>query len=214
MGESDNQQETEDEDTTTSTAAVATATVNIQNQKAFYVLGILYQRFKRNEGERKRLLDLSEGQSIEKRLKEARTLTAGVCVANNIFNASDPGFIREYKRRQEVKRKLLEEKEKRTRDRFLKLRNDIVRIRAKNKEIDSWSAADCKSMIQYKKVKGDSAMPKNIEGLRARCKEVCGRASPLLLPQPNVEDLMSLDDDADADADVLSFDAEEGAVWM
>ena len=76
MGESDNQQETEDEDTTTSTAAVAAATVNIQNQKAFDVLGTLYQRFKRNEGERKRLLDLTDGQNVQKRLKEARLLTA------------------------------------------------------------------------------------------------------------------------------------------
>ena len=67
----------------------------------------------------------------------------------------------------------------RRRRKEIKERIDLVtKLRLTKPCLSEWNKKDCATFIQYKKRKGDAAMPKGLRELQARCVIVEGRSSP------------------------------------
>ena len=73
--------------------------------------------------------------------------------------------------------------------------------RGEENEFKNWDARQCSYYLQYKKVDTDGAMPKKIGPLRAKCKEVMGRASPTVSPHASDDECSVGGDDDDNDCE-------------
>ena len=136
-------------------------------------------------------------------------MTMGVLVSNKIYNASHPNFIAKFNFREEKKQTQLKKKLDKEVVRYSKLRDNVISLCQKQSNPGEWTATKCKSFLQYKKKKGDSAMPKRLDDLCNRCIEVSGQALPVI---PIVEIILQggsgiYDDDDNAEA--LLFDPDE-----
>jgi hypothetical protein len=149
----------------------------------------------RNDGILRQRENIHHGKSITEALESGRRLTSGLIVArghHSLNNCDLLHGIRKRKRKQDRKARRLDRK---VRNELIKRSADVIALRLSKPDISKWSRADCTLYIQYKKQKGDLAMPKSIIDLRSRCNEIDRRKSPTCTPcQPS-------DDDGSDDSD-------------
>ena len=109
---------------------------------------------------------------------------------------------RKRKREEEENGKL-----KKAREELISKIEKVVSARDRNgneKEngFQSWNLKELQSYLQYKKIPSDTAMPKKVGELRARCLEVMGRSSPTVTP-------CASDDEDEGEGEALDLEVME-----
>jgi hypothetical protein len=137
------------------------------------VLDCLIQAKLRNGGRDKRRQKLDEGQTILKTLGNGQRLTAGFLCANGVHslgNQSLPAGVQIWLSKDDAKAKTVYRNDRNE----LLGRIDVVRkiSKIKARHVDAGRKQMQTLNLQYKKKKGDAAMPKGTSLLRQKCQEV------------------------------------------
>jgi hypothetical protein len=200
--------------TSEGSSSTTTPILNLQTGAASSVLDKLLQDRMRNGGIEERKRKLEEGSNALNAMKQAKKLSSGVMVSQGIHSLDNLDLLEAIRVRKSNKdAKELESKQK-TKDELATRIEKMKDVRArKGNSFERYTAPELKTYLQYKKHKGDPAMPTAVALLRQRCEEVQGRTSPC---PSDIEDATDNDEDGEDDEDIEVVDAFDGeeARWI
>jgi hypothetical protein len=138
----------------------------------------LMQHCLRQGGIERNQASLRMGDTIAANLKNAKRLSSAVMFRQGISNVENINVVELIKNnRNKIKEHGERAKRKQRKETMIRIEK-VNLLRLTKPDMNSWNMNDCCTYVQYKKHKGDVAMPKSLPELRARCIIVDGRASP------------------------------------
>jgi hypothetical protein len=154
------------------------------------------------------MAEVLTAETLKKRYEEARMLTANEIISKG--NGTVDRFVFEeilrWSRLREAKEAAATQKKRASKK---KLIADVVKVRKKlaklGNKVEKLNNDDLKKLIQYKKKKGDKAMPTRKDDLIARYKRTKNNPSPASSPQNSDNE----DSEEEENEEVESSDNEE-----
>ena len=155
---------------------------------------------------------LADGKNIQKNIKDAKRLSAGMLAKNGVFALDNADFIAGVKARQDREKAVKFEKARRKKNIIRTNAKKVKAAREKNGHesihyFKKFSMDECGAYLQYKRVTKDPAMPKNISERRKRCLDVMHRGSPFVSPQTS-DDKDGVDERGEAERGCQSIDGD------
>jgi hypothetical protein len=138
----------------------------------------LIQHCLRQGGIERNQTSLRTGDTISSNLKNAKRLSSAVLFRQGIHNVENIHVVELIKNNRDKIKEQAEKAKRKHRSETLSRIEVIAQLRLTKPDMLGWNMKDCSNYIQYKKRKGDLAMPKSLGELRARCTIIDGRASP------------------------------------
>jgi hypothetical protein len=161
----------------------------------------LMQHCLRHGGIERNQTSLRTADSISENLKNAKRLSSAVMFRQGIHNVENTHVVELIRNNRTKIKEQGERAQRKQRRETLSRIEAINQLRLTKPNMSGWNMKDCANYIQYKKRKGDVAMPKSLGELRARCISVDDRASPDC-------SIHASDDDADDDDEIAIYLAE------
>jgi hypothetical protein len=163
--------------------------LNTSEGKAGSCLNTIIQHRAWNGGIDNHKRALSEGIDILKDLDKGRWLTSGFIVSRGIHSLNHTMLLQSLWNKKKREKELEKLAARKAKPELTKRISEIEHLHLTKPDMLKWGAKDCANFVQYKKEKGDLAMPKGIIQLRERCRLISGRASPA------PDEITLLDDD-------------------
>ena len=178
--------------------------VNISKGNASFCITSIIQHKDMLEAREKIQKQQVEGLGLRDRLKKSKKLTAGVLYKNGSarIGATTLMVLPETKREKLLKE---QEKLKKERDTYLKLKEEAETILQSGVALDKMSIKKLKTLVKLHKIRSDGAMPTKKEALIEKYKQWKDRPPPVFTAETNslfVDDVEANMNDNDSDDEV------------
>ena len=158
--------------------------LNVSTGAAGTVLQKLVWHASQSEGIQCRYMEMMvEGKQRNMDFSHIKKFTSGIMIKQGLYSLNHPAMLTAIKENKAKKISEQQQKDQNENKCLLTLKTKVQKIRSKKgHDVSKYSTHECKDILQFKKRKGDPAMPSSIEDLRARAKAWQQRLSPNPLP--------------------------------